>query len=218
MLSALVGLLPFAVGVIISPVPIIAAIIVATSRRRFSTGPAFLAGWFVGLLGLMILFSELGATFGRDGPPVFVHVVGLVLGFFLWWLAWKEWRDRDKKEMPAWLESVDELKAYNAFVFGLALATIVNPKNIPLTVAAGTVVARSGIGFGGALVVAIVFSVIASLSIALSVGLPLTEVGGRFMDRFRDWLQRRTTMIMVPLFVLIGTVLIVTSILGISAN
>ncbi|TQM71912.1 hypothetical protein FHX41_5693 [Actinomadura hallensis] len=38
------------------------------------------------------------------------------------------------------------------------------------------------------------------------------------MDRFRDWLQRRTTMIMVPLFVLIGTVLIVTSILGISAN
>src|SRR5690606_14177461 len=157
MLSALVGLLPFAGGVIIRPVPIIAASIVATSRRRVSTGPGVLAGWSVGPPVLMILFSGPRATFRPGGPPVFVHGVGLVLGFFLWWLAWKEWRDRDKKEMPAWLESVDELKAYNAFVFGLALATIVNPKNIPLTVAAGTVVARSGIGFGGALVVAIVF-------------------------------------------------------------
>jgi len=207
MLRLLSGVMPFAIAIIISPVPVAAAITAATSRRRVANGSSFLGGWFIGLLLLVILFSMLGARLGRE-IEIFIYWLELVLGLFLWGLAWLEWHNRHKKGATDLVTAVEDLTPRNAAIFGFLLATITNPKNIPLVAAMGATVAGSGVGAGQAMIVGFIFTVFSSLSIALAVGLPMTKPGGKVMDRFRDWLERRSTAILVPLFVVLGALLI----------
>jgi len=47
--QALGQLLPLAIGVALSPVPIIAVILMLFSARARSNGPAFLLGWLIGI-------------------------------------------------------------------------------------------------------------------------------------------------------------------------
>jgi threonine/homoserine/homoserine lactone efflux protein len=202
----------------VSPVPILAAVIIAGSRRRFSNGPAFLGGWFVGLLLLMLLFSVVGARTSGGQTPIFVHWVELALGLFLCWLAWREWSTRKRRKLPGWVEKLDEFKARNTAALGFLLATAANPKNIPLTAAAGAAVAESEVGATGAVTVSFIFAIVSSLTVGLSIGISMTRVGGRIMDRFDDWLQRHTTEIMVPLFLLIGALLVSNGVQGIRAG
>ena len=46
--------LPFAIGIAISPVPIIAVILILFSTRARVNGPAFLLGWVVGIAGVAL--------------------------------------------------------------------------------------------------------------------------------------------------------------------
>ena len=46
---SIANVLPLAVGVLVSPLPIIAVILMLLSPRARSNGPAFLVGWIVGL-------------------------------------------------------------------------------------------------------------------------------------------------------------------------
>lgn len=43
--EAIRGSLPLAVAIAVSPVPIIAVVLILTSRRAKVNGPAFIAGW-----------------------------------------------------------------------------------------------------------------------------------------------------------------------------
>jgi hypothetical protein len=56
--------LPFAVRVAISPVPIIAVILVLFSARARVNGPAFLAGW---VLVMGVLFLVFGVVLFSQG-------------------------------------------------------------------------------------------------------------------------------------------------------
>ena len=64
-------LLPYAIGVAISPVPIIAAILMLLSRQAAKTGPAFLIGWVAGIVVVtvvvLLLVGEAGDS--DDGKP-----------------------------------------------------------------------------------------------------------------------------------------------------
>ena len=66
-------ILPLAIVVAISPVPIIAVILVLFSARARTNGPAFLVGWIVGLavVGAIVLaLSDAGDLSERTpGPP-----------------------------------------------------------------------------------------------------------------------------------------------------
>ena len=64
-------ILPLAIGVAISPVPIIAVILMLFSARARTNGPAFLAGWIAGLavVGAVVLaLSDSGDLSGDSGP------------------------------------------------------------------------------------------------------------------------------------------------------
>jgi Sap, sulfolipid-1-addressing protein len=45
--QAIGGSLPLAVGIALSPIPIIAVVLMLTSRRAKVNGPAFVLGWLV---------------------------------------------------------------------------------------------------------------------------------------------------------------------------
>ncbi len=58
--EAIGQVLPLAIGVALSPVPIIAVVLMLGTPKAASNGPAFVLGWIVGLLAC-----------GRDHPARF---------------------------------------------------------------------------------------------------------------------------------------------------
>ena len=57
--QAIGEILPLAVGVALSPIPIIAIILMLGTPRARSNGPAFALGWLVGLTLAMIMLKQL---------------------------------------------------------------------------------------------------------------------------------------------------------------
>jgi threonine/homoserine/homoserine lactone efflux protein len=215
MLEVLAAIMPIAVGVIISPVPAIGIILIVSSRRGASNGPAFTLGWFVGMLLIVLILTLL--EIGAGGLPVAFHWVNLFLGLFLWWLARREYHIREKRELPAWLKAVDDLKTRNAVLLGL-VATIANPKNLPLGAAAGVTLVNADLSTGQALIACVVFAAVSSVGMVLAVVLRFTGAGTVALDRLKDWLIEENPGITIALFLVVGTLLINNSVQAITGS
>src|ERR1700749_1263515 len=97
--QAIGQVLSFGVGVALSPVPIIAVVLMLSTPKGRVNGPAFLAGWGVGiaLLGTIVLLGASGARGSMQGAPAaWVRVVKIVLGVLLVLLAVRQWRGRPR--------------------------------------------------------------------------------------------------------------------------
>ena len=66
--QAIGGLLPSAVGVALSPVPIIAVILMLGTPKAKSNGPAFMIGWILGLaiVSVVVVLAASGSGLGAD--------------------------------------------------------------------------------------------------------------------------------------------------------
>lgn len=82
--------LPLAVGIAISPIPIIATILILLSPKAKVTGAGFLLGWLAGILVAVVLFTVLSSTLPQQEPagssPVSA-VIKIILGALL--LFWR---------------------------------------------------------------------------------------------------------------------------------
>ena len=117
--------LPLAVGVALSPIPIIAVVLMLTSRRARSNGPAFVIGWLIGLavIGAIVLSVAGPAGASKSGSPAtWVSWVKIVLGAALLLVAVRQFRSRpkdsDEAALPKWMASIDTMKPLT--VLGLA--------------------------------------------------------------------------------------------------
>src|SRR3954453_19478163 len=102
-------LLPLALGVAISPIPIIAAILMLLSPRAKGTSLGFLLGWVLGILVAVVVFtllpSVLPETDDGSSKPV-AGTINMVLGGLLLMLALRQWRSRPmgsaEPALPHW--------------------------------------------------------------------------------------------------------------------
>ncbi len=141
-------ILPLGVGVALSPVPIIAVVLMlATSKGRVN-GPALLAGWISGIavLGTIVLLISSGASASSQGTPAtWVSILKIVLGVLLVLLAGKQWRTRPRGDaqpgLPAWMRTIDKFTPARSAAMGVALSAI-NPKNLLLVVGAAAAIAQ----------------------------------------------------------------------------
>jgi Sap, sulfolipid-1-addressing protein len=136
-------ILTFAVGVAISPVPIIAVTLMLFSQRARINGPAFLVGWVVALAvvsGAVYTLADQAdaATDSTTGDAIAWGKI--VFGVLFLLLAARNWRHRPapgaQPEMPKWMAGIDALKPGKALGLGVLLAGV-NPKNLMLAAAAG---------------------------------------------------------------------------------
>ena len=74
--------LPLAIGIAISPIPIIAAILMLLSPRAKSTSVGFLIGWLAGIVVAIVLFTLLSSVIPQDtgGPSPVAGVIKIILG------------------------------------------------------------------------------------------------------------------------------------------
>jgi hypothetical protein len=69
--KAIGGSLPLAVGIALSPIPIIAVVLMLTSRKAKVNGPAFILGWLIGLgvIGAIVLSVAGPGGASSSGSP-----------------------------------------------------------------------------------------------------------------------------------------------------
>ncbi len=217
--GSLGDLLPYAVGIAISPVPIIACILMLFSAKARVNGPAFLVGWVIGVTvvtTLVVVLSDAsGANDASESGPSIGDVVLLLLGLGAIALGVKQWRGRPKPgeeaALPSWMQAIDAFPPGKALAFG-ALLSGLNPKNLGLAIAAGVVIDGVVAAGGNAAAMIILFVVLASLSIAVPVLYMLVggEAAKRTLDGWKTWLAANNAAVMAVLFVVIGAKLLGT--------
>ncbi len=211
------AVLTFAIGVAISPVPIIAVILMLFSQRARVNGPAFLAGWVIALAALstiVYVVSHDGNVATSSTASDSVSWGKIVLGVALLALARRNWRKRpapgEEAAMPRWLASVESVSPAKGFGLAVVLAAV-NPKNLILTLGAAAGLAQvQGLSTTDAIVAIAVFVVIASLTIAGPVLYAL--IGGEkaraTLDSAKAWLETHNAAVMAVLFLVFGVDLI----------
>ena len=144
-MGVLGDLLPSAIGVALSPMPIIAVVLMLATPRGRANGAAFAVGWVLGLVGVSVVVLLLAS--GADSSSSTSDTVSwgkVVLGVVLLGLAVRSWRSRPddgaEAEMPGWMSKLDTFTPVRALVLGAALSGI-NPKNLALTAAAAASIA-----------------------------------------------------------------------------
>jgi threonine/homoserine/homoserine lactone efflux protein len=207
--------LPLALGVAISPFPIIAVVLMLFSARARQNGPAFLGGWLAGLGGVVIVVGLVaGASGGSSGTPsTLVSLIVLALGLLLIVLGFLQWRKRPAPgqvaEMPAWMATVDALEPSRAFLLGVLLSAV-NPKNLTLAVGAALAIAHAGLSAVQGLVVLLVFLIVSSITVggAVLYYLVAGESAKRTLDGWKTWLGQNNAIVMSLLLLVIGVVLL----------
>jgi threonine/homoserine/homoserine lactone efflux protein len=222
--QAIGEILPLAIGVAISPVPIIAIVLMLGTPRARSNGLAFALGWLAGLTivgGALLALASGNSQENDAGPETWVSIVKLVLGVLFLLLAARTWRSRPKAgqeaAMPKWMQAIDTFTTGRSLVFGVLLSGV-NPKNLALTIAAATTIAQTGISGGESAGALIVFILIGSLSILAPVGIYLA-LGARaavILDELKDWMAGHNAAIMTVLLLVLGAKLIGDAVGGLS--
>lgn len=208
--------LTFAVGVAISPVPIIAVTLMLFSQRARVNGLMFLLGWVLALAvvsGVAYALADQASASTDSTTSDTIAWGKIVLGVLFLIFAVRNWRTRPARgaepEMPKWMAGIDLLKPGKALGLGLLLAGV-NPKNLMLTAAAGAGLAALGLSSAEAIGSLIVFVIIASITIAGPVLYYL--LGGDHakaqLDEMKGWLAFHNNAVMAVLLLVFGAKLI----------
>lgn len=209
-------ILPLAVGIAISPIPITAAILVLFAPRAGAASAGFLLGWLAGIVFATVVFVLIAGVAGpgdSSDPSAVVSWIRLILGIGLLLLAVKQWRNRPRPgqqpSLPKWMSAIDSVTLGRALALGFALAAI-NPKNLAMCVGAGIAIAGGGLTGGQAAVTVVIFTVIASWTVAIPVighAVAADRIRGP-LNRLKEWLEANSSTVMSVLLLVIGVVLI----------
>jgi len=220
-------LLPFALGVAISPLPIVAVILMLLTPNAERNGSAFACGWMIGLItagGLTLALADV-ADVGGDGTSSDISAaIMLVLGFVLIGLvARRRWIrlepvDGDQPDLPKWMSGIDRMSAFGTFGLAFMFAGV-KPKNLILAIGAGLTIARADLSTGGSITALAIFVLLASLTVAGPVVLFLLA-GDRLrptLDTWKAWLVANNATVMSVLLLVFGVILIGKGVSGLTA-
>lgn len=204
-------LLSAAVGYALSPVALLELILVLFSKRRTVNALVFVTA-VVTLTGVGIALGFAGqqaAGGGDDGEATStgMAIVLLLLGLVLVAAGVKNWRNRADRSEPAMLATIANMGP-GAVAFLSLGATLLNPKNLVLLLAAGQAIAAGNDGIE-ALLVSLLFVAVATLPYTGAVACAL--LGGadahRRLDQLRTWLIAHNRAIMGVVCGLLGLLL-----------
>jgi len=193
--DAIGGLLPAAVAVALSPIPIVAVVVVLGAPRARTAGPAFALGWIAGLLAVSVV------------------VVLLVIGIVFLLMAAKQWTKRPRPgrepEVPGWMATIDSATPPRAALLGMALSGA-NPKNLALTLTAAASIAEAGLHTTDTAIAVAAFTALGSITVAGSVLFYLLagDRAARPLAAVKQFMADNNAVIMMVVLLLLGAKLL----------
>ena len=203
-------------GAALSPMLIVAAIVLGSSPSGPRKGFTFSTGVFVimAVIGMLVVLgadkAEVATVPSRSEGG---HILGLAVGILLCGMAWLTYKNRptnsEDSSSVKRLTSLDTLPDPRIFVMGMVLG-LVNVKNIPLEISVGTNVVQTGAGVPLSLIGMLVFSAMACSTLVTPgvIVLAAPEKSTRILGHARKVLIANNTAIMIVLYLMLGTNLI----------
>ncbi len=207
--------LPLAVGIAISPIPIVGVILVLFSARARSNGLAFAVGWVVALVAVAVIVLVVGQSLdigskGSSSGRAWLHIgLGALLVLMAHRHRRKRSADQDEVHLPKWMSRVEEIKPIGSFGLGAALVAL-NPKNLVLAIAASVQIAQVNLKTGGDIASIAVFTVIASITILAPVVWVVIagDSAAATLEGLKSWFIKHNDAIMIVLLLAFGALLI----------
>ena len=167
-------------GLLISPLPLVAIIAIVLSPRARTNGAAFAGGSILVIFAVTLVTAltttGVGAS-GGQGNDTIVLVVDIVLALGFLVLAVISWRSRPpagtEAKAPGWLSAIDSMSAAKTFGLGVVMG-ITNGKDLPLEIKAGAHIGGTPLAAGAAIGIAAVFAIAGGLALILVTVLAAT--------------------------------------------
>ena len=215
MLQAIGHILPIALAVAISSVPIMATIVILLSPRAAQTALPFLIGWVLGMAATVTVFTLFAQAIPSPRsdrrPDTVIATIEITVGVALVVLAlldWRRARRHPSDSMPKWLGSVDKLGPWSAF--GIAFALNARPKGLLLAIAAGLAIRAPDLSVGQSATVILIYTIIGASTVAVPVIFALVDPKGmqpRLLE-MKDWITRNQGTVTALIVLLIGVFII----------
>lgn len=224
--ALIVDLLPLVLGVMLSPLAIMALIAILVSDRARVNGSFFLVGWVLGLSFVLVVASwVLLALDVHDHPaaPLWVAWVRIVVGLFVGGAAvWVYRRGHvhvaamaeattpseiaaAAPQLPGWLQSVSTFTPLRSFALGLGLFAL-NPVDASCAILAALDLVLGTATPAGTAVAGVVFAALGILPIAVPV-IAVLFLGDRIrpqLDALRTWVAGHTNVMNAAMLLVIG--------------
>ncbi|PTT21452.1 hypothetical protein DBR36_03955 [Microbacterium sp. HMWF026] len=212
-MSELTALLPLAVGMAISPLPIVAVVAILLSARGRRAAPAYTATFFAVTLaaiaaGALTAAGASGASGGAKGNVVVV-VLGALLTVGFATFAVVSWRGRPRHGQPAvapkWLAAMDSITLGRAAGLGLLMAAT-NSKNLPLELKGGALIGAAHLPIAATALLCVALAVAGSLTLILPTVLGATGIPRitTALDRLKSEMIEHNAVIMTVLFAILA--------------
>lgn len=209
--------LPLTLAIAISPLSIIAVILMLLSPNARSTGPGFLLGWVLGITIPLIVFVLIAGVLppheASGGPNVVRAIVQFVLAALLLLLAVKQWRSKPARgedtALPSWMNAIDSFAFGRALGLGLLLS-VPRPKNLLIAASAGVMIGGAGLSAPSAAIAVSVFVLCAASTVLIPVAaffIASEQLRGP-LEGLRQWLARENAVITTVLLVVIGVLML----------
>jgi hypothetical protein len=214
MWQALGALLPIAVALALSSVPITATILILLSPNRNVAALPFLVGWVTGAAGLIVLstlFASVLPKPPRRGPDTVTAGLLIIIGLALIVLGALNLRRSPQSEgtgMSRWLSRVESFGALVSFAVAVALNF--RPKGLLLGVAAGLALYAASVKVSEAAILIAVYTVIATSTVVVPIAASFIaprQVEPKLIAA-RDWLARNGRLLTSLIMFMIGVVIL----------
>jgi threonine/homoserine/homoserine lactone efflux protein len=216
--SIVTELLPLALIIALSPLSIIPGILILHTEHRRTNGPAFLAGWLLGLTALTVAFIGVSAMFTESthSTPRWASWVRLAIGVGLIVFGIIRWlgRHRAPHAIPG-MRHIADARAGKAFSIG-AILTVANPKVLFVCAAAGLAIGTAGLRNRGIALASVSFVALAACTVALPIVAYLI-FGERLdppLERLKAWMEKNNAALVAGILVIIGLLLLYKGIHG----
>lgn len=224
--ALIVGLIAPALGILLSPLAIMALVAELLSRRYRANGVAFAIGW---VLAAIIVTGVAVAVFTaidfhpRTDAPLWAAVVRLVIAVVLIlaavWVYRRGGHDLRKMseaatpeqvaaatpQLPGWLQKVSEFTPGRSLALGFGIFAV-NPVDASCAIIAGIDIAGAPVTFGAGAAVAVGFVVVAVLPIVVPVFFVLArgDAAAPLLEGLRTWIAGHTNVLNAALILVIG--------------
>jgi len=208
--------LPFAVIVMVSPINIVAAILLLFSERPLLNASCYLGGFVAGLAAVVGgLTAVAGAVHLDPGSNQSrgASALLLALGAGLIVVAVRKFRGRpgpdDPSSLPGWMDGIAGFGSGRSLAVGAGIGAG-NPKNIVVALGTAVAVSSAGLPVGQQVTVLAIYLVLASLGVAAPIlaMLVLGDRAGTVLDGWKTWLTRNNTAMMAVIYLFFGVYLI----------
>ncbi|MDY0910444.1 GAP family protein [Microbacterium sp. CFBP9034] len=214
-MEAIGHIIPIAVAVAVSSVPIMATILILLSPNRARAALPFLIGWVIGILLVVTVFTLVAQVVPtartQRQPDTAVAVLETLVGVVIVALSvisFRRSRHHPEPAMPDPLKARRSLGPWEAF--GLAFVLNLRPKALLLAIAAGLSIRADASSTSDALISIAIYTVIGASSVAVPIIATLAapkKMEPKLVDA-REWLTRNGGLLTSLILFFIGIVVI----------